>query len=111
MYKSANKGTEERRGKSWAIICFIQTSSGSMGRLRTKEQINKQANATNKQSNTTHLNTVYSGDMADEVAGGSGPVEVNITSHCLQGGRKMKIMFIFQGGKIMRMISIFDKDV
>ena len=49
--------------------------------------------------------------MADEVAGGSGPVEVNITSHCLQGGRMMKIMFIFQGGKIMRMISIFDKDV
>ena len=67
-----------------------------MGRLRTKKQINKQANATKKQSNTTHLNTVYSGDMADEVAGGSGPVEVNITSYCLQGGRMMMIIYIFR---------------
>ena len=37
--------------------------------------------------------------MADEVAGGSGPVEVNITSHCLQGGIMMKMIYIFQGGE------------
>ena len=67
-----------------------------MGRLRTKKQTNKQANATNKQLNTTHSNTVYSGNMADEVAGGSGPVEVNITSYCLQGGRMMMIIYIFR---------------
>ena len=66
------------------------------GEAEDKKQINKQANATNKQSDTTHLNTVYSGNMADEVAGGSGPVEVNITSYCLQGGRMMMMIYIFR---------------